>query len=708
MKASIAFFCSIFSITGSLIYLFLRTGFHKDYLSVNKVLGLSLLLLALPIFINEIVLSKSPSKWHRNYSFLLFVLLLVTSLLGYASREFQFTALSFMSLLGFPFFIWLSIQAFKSQGILKIIAITIFGLLFSTFITSLIFSNHIKPLFFEGTFSWSYLWKIDTLYHISAAQMFNTYGIFSTGLDGVEYLPYHYGSHFLYVGLSNFLNITIPEAYILIPVVITSPLFFFVFFHLIYQVKKLVGVQEDVNYFFVIILLMAFVGYFKNTFFPSSGTLPEYAGMLLGSPILFLSDSYTISLIFLTIMLSLILHYVQEIREHQRGNLSTRLFLWIALPLLFFCAGFSKISILYIAFSIICFLFLRLKLYKNKDYVVSLIVMSIGFTIIYFLVRDEKYGDGGVSLFYHFKEAKQNIFLFLLLHFSWVWALVLLFILSKIGSKNLRQIDEKRMLVEVILAITAASLVPALLIKVKGGQLYYFTEISSWYAAAVILAYQPLFKFDRLNFLDEVELLKKGLIFIILFYFLNVFYSNFQVYKNQMLRLNYTTRYSMLIGPKSLVVPEKFVPKLLFDFDNEKLKAIQAPLDSKFFDSTRVSPPKDFITKLSELNRISLAEKSQSVVYVNFETLEFDLPVKCFERPFLIPALSGIASIHGGITEACLNENPWFSGYGYEYYDTVKPDGTNLSELKSKATQKGFLWLYYFDPKKNDFIKIKC
>ena len=708
MNIPISFLCSIFSITGSLIYLFLREGFYRDYFSVSKVLGLSLLLLALPVFVREMLPTKAQSRWYSSYSFVLFVLLVLLSVLGYVIKEFELTFISFISFLGFPLFIWILFLTFKNLGILKTLGLTIFGMLFSTFIVAVIFSYHVKPIFFEDTFSWSFLWKVDTLYHMAVAQMFNTYGVFSTGLDGVAYLPYHYGSHILYIGLSNFLSITIPETYILTPAILTAPVFFIVFFHLVYELRKAFGIPEYVNYLVGFIFLMAFVGFFRNTFYQSSGSFPEYMGMLMGSPILFLSDSYTISVVVLLVMFTIILNFGEEKKESNSNQLSTRLFLWVGLPLVFFCAGFSKISTLYIGFSVIGYLFVRLKLYKKREFMFSFLLLFAGAVLIYFLARDEKYGDGGISLFYHFKEAKQNVFLFLLLQFIWVWALLIIFIVSKLSTWNLWIVEEKRVPVEVTLAILLASLVPAVLIKVKGGQLYYFTEIPSLIATALILAYLPLFKIKKIAWLEEAPLLKKGLIILTVFYLLNVFYKNIGVYENHMMRLNYSTRYNMLTGPQGLPVPEKFVPKGLSSFSDDALQAIRSPFTSKYFDSTRINPSRAFVFKLSELSKLSLEEKKQSVVYVNFDGLNFTLPIKCYEKPFLIPSFTGMASIKSGITKSCVSENPWFSGYGYEYYDLVEPAGFDLAELKVQAAKKGFTWLFYYDPKRNDFMKVKC
>ncbi len=705
MNLTTSYLCSVFSICSTIIYLLLRTGFQVNHFAVIKTLGFSFLLIILPILIKEYSPARHSTKWFSSYSFLLFSLILLTCLLGYAARLLCYPLFYPLSLLGYVIFLWFIIRFYKEFLSIKNLGLTILTIFFSIFINSVLLSYHVRPLFIEDVYSASYLWKVDTLYHIANAEIFNNYGVLGTGLDGLKYIPYHYGFHILYTGYANLLNISISEAFLLFPSLLTASLFFFSFFHLTLELKRYLVQPENNGYLYALVILVVFVGYFRNTFFQSSGTLPEYIGMLLGSPILFISDSYTVSLIFLFLMFSTSLAYFRDIKDNEGNTKNRLLYLWVILPVFFFCAGFTKISTLFIIYSVILYLLIRLKLYYKKDYLISYLLISVCLVFCYYLTRDHKYDDGGFSLLYHFKEAKQNVIIFIIIHFSWCWVLGLLFFSYKQGSTSLTAINHKNIPIEIIFVMVMSSLIPAIFIKVRGGQLYYFTEISVWVSCALLISCLPLFMQKKITLLDESPLLKKGLILFTLLYFSNVFYKNFGVYKNQMLRLNYSTRYNMLNGPQGLVTPEKFSPGLLFSFDSEKLNAIQYPLNSKYFNSASINPSKDFINKLLELNKISLDEKRKSVVYVNFNALEFNLPVKCYERPLLIPALSGMVSINGGITGSCLKENPWFSGYGYEYYNIVEP--SNLSTLRSSSIKMGFQWIYYYDTKARDFIKIR-
>jgi hypothetical protein len=68
-----------------------------------------------------------------------------------------------------------------------------------------------NPLFVEGM-CFNYC-QIDELYHTSLCNMLRTYGVPSTGLDGLPFLPYHFGSHWLFAQLCNLLDVGVIDFY---------------------------------------------------------------------------------------------------------------------------------------------------------------------------------------------------------------------------------------------------------------------------------------------------------------------------------------------------------------------------------------------------------------------------------------------------------------------------------------------------------------
>ena len=55
--------------------------------------------------------------------------------------------------------------------------------------------------------------QIDELYHASLANMIRTYGVPTTGLDGLPFMPYHFGSHWLFARLCNLLDAGVIDFY---------------------------------------------------------------------------------------------------------------------------------------------------------------------------------------------------------------------------------------------------------------------------------------------------------------------------------------------------------------------------------------------------------------------------------------------------------------------------------------------------------------
>lgn len=734
MQIAIAFFCSILSIAGAGIYLFLRAGFVTDYISVFKILGISLILLILPVFVNKRLADERKDKWFFNESFQVFILLVVFCLLGFIFREVPVDYAIIIGGFGYILFVWLLIELLKTISILKLVLfLSTIGLL-SVFIISVLYSTHVKPIFYEDLaieelVRW-YYWKVDTLFHVANSQMFNTYGIPSSGIDGIPYIPYHYGSNILYTELANFLHIKIFDAYILLPVIVTSSLFLSTFLGLVYHIRKLIKVPDTIDYIFLLMLLAAFVGVVTNRISGNFLGLPSYMSMLLGSPILFVSDSFTLSLIFLNIFIILIIRFYSEYQKGTETKLSTIIFLLIAVPVIYFCIAYLKISTLYIAISLIGYLFLRLKLFKNYLFVVSYSLMVIIGGITYTFTRETKYGDGGISFFYHFIENHQNFFIFLIFQFFWCWVLLFLFSSNKMIGSIKEVINKKELLgVEAVFVLMAASLVPAILIEVPGGKLFYFTEISSWYAVVLILAYIPLFKFEnfryKIVFADipvSVNLLFRNkvysmintviksrviVLFLVTLPLAYVFRNNIWNYGRLMVNINYTSRFAMLTGFEDLPELHRFQLAKIANLDKEVLASIRFPLQSARL-NPKVPPAMAFVNKLNALNAIPISEKKQSLVYVNFNNLDIYLPLHCYEKPFLVPALTGMASVHGGMTQACIDENSWFNSFGFEHYEVIDASDVDINQLKKEVTQKGFKWLYYYDKTKAEFTKIDC
>jgi hypothetical protein len=82
----------------------------------------------------------------------------------------------------------------------------LFGLLFGCYAAGSIWGGGFETPLFVQSLCNGYA-HIDTLFHITLANMLRTYGACSTGLDGLPHVLYHFGSHWAFARVSNLLDI---------------------------------------------------------------------------------------------------------------------------------------------------------------------------------------------------------------------------------------------------------------------------------------------------------------------------------------------------------------------------------------------------------------------------------------------------------------------------------------------------------------------
>jgi hypothetical protein len=674
----------------------LRSNFDTDVLQLSGVLGLVLMVIIIPEFVQSILPERYSSIAVRSKSLILFFLLFFLASVGFFMKEGIGLLITLISATGFGLFFWLLATVVLKEKIWRVFLLAFTAIAFSALVTGVALSIHAKPLFFEDIMAGTFFWSTDTLFHAANAQMFKTYGVFSPGLEGVGYIPYHYGSHFLYCVMSKVVEIRVLDAYLIFPAVFAGPLFVLTFTFVVEEARKISNINPKIGPLFLLVFFLLFAGYIRNHFYGFGGVIPQYAGLLLGSPILFLSDSFTVSLIFVNLFLATALQAKIISSADKRQKIGVTIILLV----LFVCASYSKISTMYMLMALISYVYLRFQLFRSIKYIfVYLCFIGVSF-VIYYLIRDPKYGDGGLDFMYHFNQSKQNFFAFIIIHFLWVWVVII----SIAKSTSFR--SQGRFGAEVLFVLLIAALLPAVFLKIEWGQINYFTEIPTWYAGAILLACMPALSTQTLTFNRALSWPKKIIAVIIILFLVNTFFLNIKAYFSTMVGLNVATRNAMLNRHMKISSTYRFK---IMDFILSKdslTKDIIDPLHSLNFDSVRVAPVADILKKLSALDTIPLIEKKRSAVYIHFDRLPFAIENSCFERPFLIPALTGMATVNGGLSTECSTLHPWFKGYGFEYYEVPKKNLT-LQQILTMCRQHGFRQLYFFQQDKNEFVRVE-
>jgi hypothetical protein len=335
-----------------------------------------------------------------------------------------------------------------------------------------------NPLYFErivlGTA------HADTIFHISIASMIKMHWVASTGLDGVAYIPYHWGSHFIFAQLSKLSQVDVLTFYNLGYPVIFVPLLFATILNFVLSLRVKLDKNPHFSGYFWLILLVAFTGVLPLAFAHS---------LNLQTNAIFASESYLVSVSMVFILFAIIVHYINFGNfQHQKNDIY---FLWFVLPFMLGIIGLTKVSLIFLLLVIYIFLFLRLKLFIKFEYWISMVLSAAVFFIIYKLT-DYSYGSG-YSLFNFVRTyvAPGWYFFFLLLMYSWSW-IYLILRLRALNIRNLQDlftaINARQLLdLEIIFVMSLVGFIPGAIYAIVGGSAYYFMELPKWISLAMLL-----------------------------------------------------------------------------------------------------------------------------------------------------------------------------------------------------------------------------
>ena len=461
------------------VYLLFRYPLEIDSVLVLKVLAVSLFLINAPYGLFLI----SKKNEFDFYSFNIWIVVIVL---------FLFIILGLLNFcLPFLFFVLLGATTFSITLFYFIKSISqhrlwhwnvFFIILLSVWLAGVVWDGkYLSPLFLEkiafGFFNSS--GGVDTFYHMSIAQMIKTYNVASTGLDEIPYIPYHFGSHFLFAQISKVAGISIIDIYNLGFPIIFLPLFFHVVFLVFHQFKEQSGDSLNFGYFFWVILFVLFIGVLP---FDKDG-IGFRTGYSWNS--LIVSESYLISMIFFTMFLSV---FIVPIINGGWGKMS----IWRMFFFIFFVTiiGFSKVSTLFVLDFVLLYLFVKFKLYHFVLPTFFLFFVALISILIYYLFFDPyATSSGHIEYLSFFKHYIKSDFITHFI-FTFFWTLVLIFIWLFLFIKK---IQVNTILIELQIVIAIIGFIPGMLMKISGGSAYYFSDIQHWSALFFIPYYSTYF-----------------------------------------------------------------------------------------------------------------------------------------------------------------------------------------------------------------------
>ncbi len=674
-------------------------GFQMPSVTLLKSLGLAWFILLLPQFLSK------PSKpiWWRTYSLQSVYLLLSLASLGFLKRYAEWIGfLSWVTaLLGIlvGLYTFGAIASSRTFYLKKIAGYLFLAFLVGSYLLGHIYKFAFSPILLENfsalNVPYTYL---DTVYHSACAKMLQTYEVFTTGLDGTIPMNYNVFTHWLSSHLAYFFEIPIHQYYNL-----TYPIVFFAFwvFTFLELVQKLFTffAQKRASSLSNLPTSIWFWVIFLCILFP----LPDniYTRGLLG---LHFTQTHTY-----TIALSLFFIFIESLIAFWQEEKKQVAFVWLFFPVFSFILGTAHVAIVVAITAGTGYLFLRKKLFMKWHYWIWILLVLFNLVICYFFTAEtipfsgrEKSYEGRVEWFHFFRQEQFEPFNFWVIFYSTLYLVTFLYIWNeKITFKNwLRRTDT--ILVELLWVVALAGIVPNIVLALYGSTGMYFLSVQRFLASAFLLAYFPFIPTLHFSFWKWLKYpVFIGIALLMYMMYRNNFNdsweANFQARKNIMQINDFSWKATHYI--ENLFHPQH--P------DWQKAKRI-------FSDSLQIKIQQNsyyqFIQKIAELDKLFISEKKEALLYIPFHKLHFQQWETIFatQDGMYLVGISGLALLNG-------LPHPKYpvGAYGFSYYDhnlreKTWTQGFTTEELKKLTLQKGFKYLYVFQPEKQGFEKIIC
>ena len=660
-------YASIIAITLAYFFYQTRLGIVNAMTEdVMKTLGISLLLLNLPAAISWRLRGHGiQPPWYQSRAFITCLALGLMVIAGFVIEDNNYHFDYGLALAGclcflFSAYKFLSLDLFTGHVFKKaIIAILFFA--FSIWTSSIFWntgfslmgSSYIffSPFFVESTYLGGA--HVDTLFFTSLSQMIQTYGIASSGLDGLPYIPYHFGSYWIFAQLSKLMQINPIYFYQLCYPVIFLPLFFYSFFLFIIETREVdAAAKNAVPSLFSISAFVIFAAAFIS-FLPNK--LSYEIGLMRLN--FLISPSYLLSLTVIFLSFCLCISFWVNFNAAKGYMRSDILFLAIITPLLFAVIGLIKISSLFIIFCLATYLFLRMALFKRYQFILLYGIAACIVFIILYITYPASQGASSFKQFSIFSDYIDYQWRPFFLMFNYFWSFLFIYFYIMVNDISnaplLRDAFSNRLTVgiESVLVISVVGFLPGALMAKLGADAYYFADFQKWIALPLLLAlitYRPI-------------KLKPATIALILF-LMPLLYI---VYKNG---------------------TEKYVT-FRSQMNQMRKLAMNAPPKQQ-----------DMVNILLQAYKLPLSEKRSTALFIpqnNRAYWGLAAKIGCSTVPFIAPALSGIAMVDGLPPAECVStgENLLVS-CGYECYQLRTAEQTAIDRADktvcAKAREKGF------------------
>ena len=468
---------TVIAVVIAAIYWISRIGFANPVTPVLDALGVSLFLIAAPLAGAR--LAHNAESWWMSQSAIGLACLTLVTAAGIAARATGTSVVIVFVIAGFVLALLTLVRWISRGPALRSIGFLLGAIIFAVWCAGVIWGSRYKmPLFWE-TLALKANIHHDTFYYASMANMLDTYGVASTGLDGLPLIRYHFGSTWLYAQWSHLLGSDVLTFYSLGYPIIVLPFFFST---MLLMASEL-GAALRKSWWPWIVLLGATAGFLPWGALYDVGVWNANA---------FISESYLIGMaVFFLVSGAAIAFWRTDKIAAKR--ISSFVFFLLFAPTVIVVLGLLKISLMILIFAVGMYLALRLGLFRRPIVLASAVVCLVAFLFTFVLVNLPAQNRGIVPLDFmrHNNEQGWQQF-FPLIHLLWTWIYLAARAweegvrdMSTLGSavKSGRLIDA-----EALAVVTIVGFLPGEIVSIYGGSSIYFSDVQRWLAVSLIMA----------------------------------------------------------------------------------------------------------------------------------------------------------------------------------------------------------------------------
>lgn len=484
-----ALFCGLLAPLIAAVYMLARTGFDNPVRPVAAAVAISWTLTVVPFALYAMLNRSRTGDWYRSEGFLTLAIAVILALCGLLARRGAGLLLIF-ELLAVVAVGWTVAVLWSRTSLGRKALFFLATSAYAVWIAGVEWANgFLNPLFVENLVLHGGDKHIDTLFHMSVANMIGTYGTPSIGWDGVPMLTYHFGSAWFFAQLAGITGMTVVQFFQLGVPVILIPFCLRAILVLAAEVRErarpMVAEAKGRGWFLIFFFLAcATVGFLPAAALHSVGVWG------IGP---FLSESHVLAMTIALLFLAVIAVFAKQRSpvEQMPGGASVYFFLLVFVPVATASIGVVKVSQMLLLLAFAVFVLIRFRLYRNGIVLLSALLTFALALFTYRTVVWSGLNEGLTPLSFLRSEIPLAWWpLFPILHLVWTWTYTYVRLKSERAStiSDVRALIGSRKIVDVelVVGIAIVGLLPGLVFNIRADA-YYFSDFQRWFALALLL-----------------------------------------------------------------------------------------------------------------------------------------------------------------------------------------------------------------------------